>query len=203
MTTVLVLNGEPPPAALLHYWAGQGNLYAADGGSMCCVEHGVRPLKVVGDFDSLNRDVLPADWELIHRPDQNSTDFQKVLAVLPEVPTELVVLGGLGDRLDHTLTNLLIAGSILPETRIQFVGASETMIRVTPETPLHLDLPIGQTLSLIPLQAVQGVTTSGLKWNLTRKDMGPGGQLGQSNLVEGPVSVSVESDWVWVWVKTL
>ncbi len=202
MTTVLVLNGEPPPASQLHQWSARGKVYAADGGALCCLEHGIRPETVIGDFDSLNLSLIPDEWTVIHRPDQNATDFQKALSILPDEPRELVVLGGLGVRLDHTLTNLLIAGPILPQTRLQFAGTEETLIRVTPDTPFEERLPVGETLSLLPLQSVTGVSTTGLKWNLSDQSMGPGGQLGQSNLIQGPVSVRVTSGWIWVWIRT-
>ena len=201
MTSVLVLNGEPPTASQLRDLAEWGLVFAADGGARCCLEHGVRPELVVGDFDSLDLTQLPEDWKVIHRPDQNATDFQKVLSILPGEPDELIVLGGLGARLDHTLTNLLIAGSILPRTRIQFVGATDMLIRVTPETPFEAEFDAEQTLSLLPLQQVEGVTTTGLKWNLSDQTMGPGGQLGQSNWVQGPVSIRVTSGWIWIWMR--
>ena len=199
MTLIVVLNGEPPSASLLKKWVAQGPLYVADGGSASCLNAGITPRIVVGDFDSMDPESFPSHWERMSLPDQNASDFQKVLSVLPPHPSELVILGGLGRRLDHTLTNLLIAGSVEPGCRLRFIGEREVLIRVTPETPYESDSVAGETVSLLPLQDVGGVTTSGLRWNLNDRNMGPGGQLGQSNETLGAFRVSVRHKWLWVW----
>jgi thiamine pyrophosphokinase len=199
MKAVLVLNGEPPMQARLRELAASFPVFAADGGTEVCVRAGVQPQWVAGDFDSFPVENVPEGWERKLFPEQNRTDFQKVLSCLPGGVESLHILGGLGRRLDHTLTNLLIASS-LPETlRICFETNEERIVRITSRCPFEMGLPPGTTLSLIPLGEVTDVRTEGLKWNLCGQTMGPGQQLGQSNQVEGPVLITVGRGSLYAW----
>lgn len=199
MKAVLVLNGEPPEMDRLREWAADMPVYAADGGARICLEAGVRPEWVVGDFDSVLAEDLPDDWELRHLEDQDSTDFEKLLRCLPDGLDDVVVLGAFGKRLDHMLTNLLIASALPPGFGIRFEHRAEELWRVTPERPWSGSPREGSTLSLLPMSKVRGVTTEGLFWNLNRDDMNAELKLGQSNRVTGPVSVRVEDGSLFLW----
>jgi thiamine pyrophosphokinase len=176
-------------------------VYAADGGAWICKEAGVTPEWVVGDFDSVDPSTLPQGWDVRTAPDQNQTDFEKLLASLPEDVNDLLVLGGLGKRVDHLLTNLLIAAAISPEKRIRFEDAEQVLWRVTGSCPWSDTPPVGEDLSLIPIPGAVGVTTKGLYWDLKGQELKVGGQLGQSNRVTGPVDIEIERGVVYVWRK--
>ncbi|WFB35910.1 thiamine diphosphokinase [Kiritimatiellota bacterium B12222] len=202
MKAILVLNGAPPAFDRIRELAKDAPVFAADGGAAVCFQAGVRPEWVAGDFDSQELSLLPDSWELKRFPEQDRTDFQKVLGALPEDITELVILGGLGRRLDHMLTNLLIAMEIPAEMKLDFEGEGCLLTRVTSRVGFHAELPVGSSLSLLPLSKVEGVSTQGLKWNLDHCDMGPGLQLGQSNEVEGEVNIALQKGCLFVWVGT-
>lgn len=200
MTIVVVLNGAPPAPERLRKLAASYPVVAADGGAMSCFEAGVKPLWVAGDLDSAVRSRLPSDWELRHYPEQTRTDFQKVMGDLGPEVTEVLILGGLGRRTDHLITNLMIAATLDATLRIRFETEEEVLFRVTPEVEFERDLPPGQVLSLLPLPEAAGVQTRGLRWNLDQAEMRSGGQLGQSNEVTGPVSVTVSAGCLYVWM---
>lgn len=199
MKAVLVLNGAPPPAERLQELAQIHPIYAADGGAVHCLSAGVRPEWVAGDLDSVSSAPLPEDWDLHHHPEQTRTDFQKVMADLPSDVQDILVLGGLGGRVDHQLTNLLLAAGFPSALSISFEHGQEVLVRVTPQQAYRKELPIGATLSLLPLTEAFGVTTSGLRWNLKDATMKAGGQLGQSNEVTGPVTCTVAQGSLFVW----
>lgn len=188
---IVLLNGSPPPPGILPELARDAPVYAADGGVAHCLREGVRPEWIRGDLDSLPREPLPSGWTVVKDADQNSTDFEKVLRQLPPTTRELIVLGGTGNRLDHTHNNLLAAAALSPEWRVTFVGPDHTLHRATPAFPLVLDLAPGTLLSLLPLGTARGVTTTGLRWNLCKSSLGPGSGLSQSNLTEGKVSLQL------------
>jgi len=200
MIAVVVLNGEPPQPERLRKLASSFPVYAADGGAEICLQAGVKPQWVAGDLDSAQVSKLPADWEVRHFPEQTRTDFQKVVAELPDVVTDLVVLGGLGRRTDHLLTNLMIAAGFDEHLRISFEREDETLIRVTPQIPFEKTLGEGKTISLLPLSGAKDVQTEGLRWNLQGAEMKVGGQLGQSNEVMGPVSIRISEGCLFVWL---
>lgn len=203
MKAVLVLNGEPPALSRLKNLADQYPVYAADGGAAVCRTAGVRPEWVVGDFDSQSPERLPSDWKILKYPEQDRTDFQKLLGSLPDNLSELFILGGLGKRLDHLITNLLIASEISDRMAIVFEAEGQRVYRVTRACPFRKNLAKGTTISLLPLENVQSVNTVGLKWDLHNAVMGAGLQLGQSNEVEGPVEITVQVGVLFVWVAQL
>lgn len=199
MNAVVVLNGEPPCPERLRQLASTTPVYAADGGSLSCLDAGIQPVWVAGDLDSVTQAHLPADWELRHYPEQTRTDFQKVMGDLPPDVRRVCVLGGLGRRTDHLISNLMIAAACDPALDITFENEEERLTRVTPNTRFEQDLPEGETLSLLPLPEAKGVQTLGLRWNLEDTDMRAGGQLGQSNEVTGPVSIRLKVGCLYVW----
>ena len=201
MKAVLVLNGEPPSLTRLQQLGQQFPIYAADGGASVCMVAGVRPEWVAGDFDSQRLDTLPEDWQVYVVPEQDRTDFQKVLGKLPEEVDDLLILGALGRRTDHLLSNLLIAMTLPDAFKVTFEGEGQLLYRITPSCPLEENLRVGGILSLLPLSRIQRVNTSGLKWELSNAEMGPGIQLGQSNQVEkSTVRIEVGEGSLFVWV---
>ena len=199
LRAVIVLNGEPPAVERLREYARTTPVYAADGGAAVCRAAGVRPEFVAGDFDSSDETSFPADWELHHHPEQDRTDFQKVIGDLPPEVSDILVLGGLGARVDHQLSNLMIAASFPRNWRIRFEHGDEELLRLTPECSFQASLEGGSTLSLLPFPEAGGVTTEGLRWNVENSLMKIGGQLGQSNEVTGPVNVSLTQGCLYLW----
>lgn len=200
MKAVVVLNGAPPCAERLKLLSDRFPVFAADGGAISCLDAGIRPEWVAGDMDSAVRGRLPEDWQVHPHPEQTRTDFQKVMADLPADVTDVLVLGGLGLRTDHLLTNLMIAAAFPASLRLQFEGDRERMFRVTSEVAFHLNSAAGTTVSLLPLTKAAGVRTEGLRWNLDHATMEIGGQLGQSNESTGPVTVQISEGCLYVWV---
>jgi thiamine pyrophosphokinase len=192
MHAAVVLNGKPPSSEFLRRVTEGSAVYAADGGALACLAAAVRPLKVVGDFDSLGGAPLPEDWVCELDSDQNTTDFEKVLSRLPEPLTSLTVLGGLGGRLDHTWNNLVIAAGLPEALKVCFLSEDESLWRVTRVCPLRLDVQSGSTVSLLPMGMVKGVCTEGLRWELEQGTLGPGEGLAQSNVALGTLAVSVQ-----------
>ena len=201
MRAVVVLNGEPPTVSRLQELAAQGPVYVADGGATICLQAGIRPEWVAGDLDSSDMEAFPEDWEVHHHPEQTRTDFQKVMGDLPEEITEVLILGGLGGRMDHQLTNLLLASGEPETLGLTFEHGRVRLIRITPSRPFQRDLPVGTTLSLLPVSPASGVQSTGLRWNLNGVEMKAGVQLGQSNEVTGPLQITVDAGSLFAWFE--
>lgn len=202
MKIAVVLNGAVPSAHLLRRVAEEAEVYAADGGAKACLAASVQPVMVVGDLDSQDKKALPGDWVCVKDEDQNFTDFEKVLRRVPEEMTSLVILGGLGGRLDHAWNNLVIAAGVSHILPVCFFGDHEMVWRVTPGCPLSLELERGALVSLLPMGDVSGVTTEGLRWELQDAHLGPGKGLAQSNQTEGPTRISVTSGSLYLWTES-
>ena len=128
----LVGGGAPSRAALTRALAVAPHLVAADGGADAALDLGFTPDLAVGDFDSISeaaRAVLGPD-RLRHDPDQESTDFDKVLAAV-DAPLILGV-GFSGARLDHTLAAMSTLAKIGESSRSTATLTSEASIRSAP-----------------------------------------------------------------------
>jgi len=90
-----------------------GPWVGADRGALRLVQRGIKPVMVVGDFDSIDhaeRQAVEAalTGAVIVKPDQDHTDTQlAVKSIFDQLaPSELHIYGATGGRLDHLLANL-------------------------------------------------------------------------------------------------
>ncbi len=202
MRTLIILGGVEPSQRLLTSqidWAEQ--VIAVDHGVDCMVAMGCEPDVLIGDLDSVKSPINKLKCPVKQSGDQFSTDFEKGLRLAGDLDF-LHILGGLGARTDHLLTNLLIAAGIDARAEIVFFGDREVIHRVTPAHPLKGELPLGATISLLPFSKCERVDSKGLRWNLSQTDMGVNLQLGQSNVVEQQaVEISIGSGIMYVSIN--
>lgn len=159
----------------------------ADGGARHLLALGMAPRTVIGDMDSLPKqvldDLLASGCRILRYPARKEeTDTELALRyALERKPDEIEIHGALGGRIDHTLANisLLIMAAragiktrIIDETTELFVVYEETEIRGTPE----------DIVSLFPLTTeVKGITLEGFEYPLEKATMEIGKPYGISN----------------------
>jgi thiamine pyrophosphokinase len=167
-TIALVANGAiDDPAIIKSEILNYERIIAVDGGLVSCDNMDIPPHLIIGDFDSISRD-LQAKYSRIQTlrfpVEKDQTDLELALREVfkPHI-IKITIFGALGKRVDHTLYNLHLLRhfpeKVLIETEdeIIFAIAKSTTIACQP----------GQTLSFIPLGgSVTGITTQGLKWEL-------------------------------------
>lgn len=102
----VIFAGMPVTDKLRHFWQDAELIIAADAGYENARRLGIEPDLLLGDYDSApcpppnaKTLVLPAE------KDDTDTYFAARKAIERGV-SEVVILGGLGGRLDHTLANL-------------------------------------------------------------------------------------------------
>ncbi|MCH9625222.1 MAG: Thiamine pyrophosphokinase [Chlamydiales bacterium] len=167
MQKILVIaNGEPPSHELFRKLIQTHSyLVAVDGGLLTFLEHQIDPHLITGDFDSLPQAILQkyAHIQQIYTPNQSKSDLEKALELLDG---EITVLGALGARIDHALTNICLLCRY--PGKVKFETESQVIFSI----PNEAEIPCqeGQTLSLMPVASeVLNVKTSGLKWNLNKE----------------------------------
>ena len=165
-------------------------LIGADGGARFLVSRGVKPDIAIGDFDSVTEAELAAirsySAQVISCDpvDKNYTDTEmSVRLALDMQPDELLLLGALGSRFDHTLANVhllaLAAEAHVPATIIDnhnkiTLAAKEAVI----------ERGIYPNVSLLPLSAeVRGITLTGFQYPLTDAVLTIRKSLGISNML--------------------
>jgi len=168
-------------------------LIAADGGGVHLQSMQLIPDVVIGDMDS-----IPA--EILIRFEQSGSQIQRFPAEKDETDLELairlalqhggenmVIVAGLGGRLDQMLGNLgLLSGAELPGGQVRFEDGVEEAWLFGAGTHGLGGCP-GDIVSLIPWNgAVRGITTSGLKYPLVDEALFPEKTRGISNILTLP-----------------
>ena len=201
MKSVIFANGDFCPQENPVELDGMDLVVAADGGSRHCQELGITPDVLIGDMDSTNPDLIK-EWEalgveVIHfPPDKDQTDLELALMhAQSEGASRIIVFGAVGGRLDMTFGNLMLLTHPDLKSVVKLVCGNEE-IRVLREGEL-LTLPgeIGDTVSLIPLNAKgTKITTKGLEYPLEKEVLEMGLTRGISNrLVNKQATIHLES----------
>ena len=209
---VLADGASPTRAALDAAWPDWDVpldlVIAADGGARLADSLGLPIDRWVGDGDSLGGPGIDAlrtrgvSVDLAPADKAESDAELGLLAAAAAGATDLVLLGALaGPRPDHALANIVLLGhpalrgrrvTILdPAARIRFLEAPDSAGQ-----PVWLLLPgrIGDTVSLLPLEDVHGVTTEGLRFPLSDESLDFGPTRGLSNIrVATTASVRIRS----------
>jgi len=159
----------------------------ADGGASHLAKLDIKPDCLIGDFDSicpnLLEDFSKAGVEIVRFPIQkDATDLELAVDHAIQMhPTELVILCGFGERLDHFLGNIHALVAAANANINAALISQSTLIRLI---SCNCTFPRQQYswISLIPLTtAVTGVTTSGLKYALHNETLQIGSSRGISN----------------------
>ncbi len=169
---------------------------AADRGLEHCLELGLEPDLVVGDFDSVGAGALETartnGWPIeTHPAEKDATDGEIALReALTRGATTVTVFGALDgeDRLDHGFANLLLLG--LPETervRVRLMDEYREASLLRARELVELHGVRGDVVSLMPLtEPAAGVTTWGLKYELLGIPLHMGSTRGLSNELVWP-----------------
>lgn len=172
-------------------------LIAADGGARRVLEAGLVPDVVVGDFDSLppaeRERLVAAGVELrVAAPDKDESDMELcLLAAIASGTRRIVVLGALGlVRPEHSVANLLLlADPRLDGLAVTLAGRGSRIFRTGTADGAGAAEVTGETgdlVSLFPLgEAVEGVTTHGLRFALADETLPVGPSRGLSNELLG------------------
>lgn len=162
----------------------------ADGGASHLINMKIVPHVIIGDLDSIKN--YEKEFFLKKKvefykfpPNKDATDTE--LAVdfaLSHRPTEIILLGAIGSRMDHSIANASLLKKILD------AGVKGKLIDEKNE--IHIlnkelkEIVIkghkGEFLSLIPMwDRVKGITLEGLKYPLNNAEIPFGSSLGISN----------------------
>lgn len=196
---LIFIGGDAPHPRIIDVLPRDAFVIAADSGWEHAINSGFTPHVLIGDMDSISAEHLQQARDMNvhiieHHPDKDFTDAELALELAADHHHHSIhLVSGGGDRFDHLLA---LVHSLAPHagntTLTAHVGSARLHI-IQPGHGLHFGATPGQTISLIPLGGnAKGVTTTGLKWNLTKDTLRAFASRGISNVAQDShVSIAV------------
>lgn len=175
---ILFANGEVESYGFLEKLITDTDyLVAVDGGLRHLEALSLPPDLLIGDLDSVTpaqlKGITASQTEVIRFPiEKDETDLELALMeVVKRGVEEIVIIGGLGGRIDHTLANLFLL--FLPDLsgkKVSLLTQKEEITVIERNSVIHGTE--GDIISLIPLKGdANGVTTIGLQYPLTNETL--------------------------------
>ena len=197
MSRILIFaNGRlPDPGRASTLLKENDLIIAADGGTRHVLSLGRRPACVIGDLDSISGEELKilenGGIDIIQFPaDKVQTDLELALGhALTLDPAQIVIVGGLGGRMDQTLGNI----ALLTDTRLSVLdvrfddGVEEIFLC---RDRVEIEGRSGDIVSLIPWGVeVSGILTENLRWPLNDEPLFHDKTRGISNEMLGEKAI--------------
>jgi thiamine pyrophosphokinase len=178
-------------------------IIAADGGYHNAKKMGVTPQILLGDLDSIEKtERIPEEIEVLQVPaEKDDTDTQLAVQVaLEKGATEIVIVGGLDGRLDHTLSNLAILENLYEkQIRAIFTNGQNRarFIRNSGVILLREDFRYFSILAADPV--IKGVSVDGCKYPLKKAKLQKTRQYAVSNEIVGNCAlIEIKKGGAWV-----
>ena len=152
--------------------------FCADGGANFAFKYGKMPEMIVGDLDSIEKGVLEYYEKknvLMKKfpKDKDFTDFELILEEISKIEKnrnylkKIFVVGGLGKRIDMTLSNLFLMEK---HKNLVFLEENEEIFYA--EKPFALENKKGYGFSIIPIsEKVEKLTLKGFKFETDKIDV--------------------------------
>jgi thiamine pyrophosphokinase len=157
-------------------------LLAADGAADKVFAIGIYPDAIIGDFDSLNRNAVPNDYDIqsfIVDHSQETNDFEKILTYcIDNNMHNLLIFGMHGGELEHTLNNISVFKKYSSNLQMTIYDAGRIGILINDS--IQLETNTNEIISLIPLPEAR-ISTKNLKWELSNEKLELGIREGARN----------------------
>ncbi|WP_305767765.1 thiamine diphosphokinase [Candidatus Epulonipiscium viviparus] len=162
-------------------------IICADNGLFHADYLGIEPDYIIGDFDSLNKELL-LKYEHVSKKtlsiQKDETDTEAAVDYAISLgATEIVVYGGIGSRFDHSFANVsLLVKLATLGIKSSIKNAHNTIYLVINKINIHSNKDT--LVSLLPLsEKVTGVATTGLYYSLNNGSFELGKPYGISNFM--------------------
>lgn len=157
-------------------------IVCADSGYINAAKIGVTPHWVIGDFDSSDRAGVPEGARVCVLPvEKDRTDLHEcILHAIKQGAEEILLLGALGTRLDHSLAAIsLVYMGLEQGVTIRLMDEHNELFMFRHQAEIRRQA--GCKLSLLPVTPVEGICTEGLYYGLDGGVMDWGNPYGVSN----------------------
>jgi len=132
------------------------------------------PDYIIGDLDSVSKSTISyfkklGKTKIIENKDQDKTDLELAILLAETLdPNEIIILGAIGNRIDHTLANIFCLNKIRSDIKTKIIDDKNIIELI--EKPIDLVGDKDDIVSIIPLTDVSGLSYNGMKWLVSDKD---------------------------------
>jgi thiamine pyrophosphokinase len=200
MKALIISNGEIKDYGFYKGLLEEADIViCADGGANHAYRMKIKPFMIIGDFDSVDKEVL----EFYQKQGvavekfpvmKDETDTQLALKRAIELGAdEITFIGVIGDRFDHSYANLsLLLYSLKRGVKSRIINEKNEIYLI--DHYIEVEGEKGQLLSLLPYsEKVEGIYTKGLFYPLSGESMEIENPYGISNVfIEKKASVRIE-----------
>jgi len=193
MKICIILNGEIKDYDYINSIVSSENydyIICSDGGANHAYNMDIVPNYIVGDLDSINKNIL----EYYKSKD---VIFEKFPTKKDETDTELCIelsdklkakkihlIGALGGRIDHTIANINLLYYIRKRGIKAKIISEKEEIYIAIEEEIIIDGKVGDTISILPIKSdAKGVTLKNLEYPLEDYNIEFSSPLGISNVM--------------------
>ena len=187
MRAIIVGGGITPQKSLIKkYMSGEYIVFAADSGADILDKYGIEPDYLLGDFDSINVEVLEKLTKGVNTTklprEKDFTDTHiAVLNAISMGAKEIVLLGCTGKRIDHFMANVCLLKLML-ERGVSGCIADDINEIYLIDKSSSINGKIGQIFSLFSYcEDTMGLTIKGAKYPLENYNLQQGDNLTVSN----------------------
>ena len=203
MRGFIYVGGDLLPQAIEEKPAAEDLVIAADSGYGNALKLGIAPSVALGDFDSWDEASLPDDVKKIpFPPKKDFTDTQLAVEYAVEQGCQQIVLiGGLSGRLDHTLSNLAILEDLEKRHLHGLITDGFNRVRfIRNDSAIVIRSKHFQYLSLLAADPIlKGVEIDGCKYPLKNARIKRTSQFAVSNEITGNCAfVAIRRGGAWI-----
>ena len=205
MRTLIIANGNMDNNILHTILKPNDIIICCDGGSKYLFEEGIIPHYIIGDLDSSIPQIIQffETKNVVFKKfnsKKDETDMELCIDFAISLGTnEIVILGAIGTRIDHTLTNInLLMKAEDANVKVVIVDNNNEIQIIS--NNITITGKKGDLVSLIPISTyVEGIDTTGLEYPLKNATMTIGKSLGVSNVMTSNLAtVNIKSGYLLV-----
>lgn len=174
-------------------------IVACDKGLEACIDSGLVPDVIIGDFDSVNKkyvEICRGSAKIITLDiHKDFTDTQAGISYcLTHKAESIVMVGASGTRMDHTIANIGLLYQCVKAGIPAVMVDAHNRIRMIEHKLIISSCELYENVSILPYRGcVRGITLRGFEYPAENLTLEPGDTIGISNKLSG-TTASIELD---------
>ncbi len=184
----IITGGECFADKLIYMPEDTDFVIAADSGYETALKMGVRPNIAIGDMDSIKTEIDENITKFVSPPEKDDTDTMLAIKYAEaEKSEELIIIGGTGGRIDHTVSNIFMLENLKERGISAVLTDGMNIIRVIKNETVRI-FPRGYKYFSVTALETCVITETGCKYPLYNAELRRDLPYAVSNEITGEYS---------------